>query len=42
MKTTLAIALLVAGLFASVAYAGTCTTNCQRYGNQTYCNTSCY
>lgn len=42
MKTTLAIALLVSGLFVTAAYAGSCTQNCYRIGNQVTCNSYCY
>ena len=42
MQTLLATMLLMGLVAGSVAYAGTCTTNCYRMGNQTICNTTCY
>jgi hypothetical protein len=36
------VALSIGGAYASYAHAGTCTTTCNTYGNQRYCNTTCY
>lgn len=38
----LLLALVIVGGIVAKAHAGTCTTTCNTYGNQRYCNTTCY
>ncbi len=42
MKSAIAFGLLAALVFSTIAYAGNCTTICNRSGNTVFCHQVCY